>query len=176
MAERRCALPPCWQDGAAIMASTQRFILKASADAAENVRSNKRAIRQIDESCAASRRELDSSYELLRRVRQSLGEPLAPRTIEGRPTEEGRSFDPKAVAVLLEAFRGVVVELGLREPAEQEMAAKCVIRVARDQTDLDAVRLRDGAISSMVSEGKAVHAVFRPTRPPSPAPRYRASA
>jgi hypothetical protein len=139
------------------MAPARQFVLKASADAAENVRSNKRAIRQIDDSCAASRRELDSSYDLLRKVRRSLGETPAPKTVEGRPVDEGRSFDPKAVAILLEAYEGVVTELGLREPVEREMAAKYIIRLAGYQTDLDALRLRDRAASSMLNERETAH-------------------
>jgi hypothetical protein len=62
------------------MGSTQQFVLKASTDAAENVRSARRAIRQMDDSCAASRRELDSSYELLRKVRGSLSEAPEPKS------------------------------------------------------------------------------------------------
>jgi hypothetical protein len=158
------------------MASTQQFILKASADAAESVRSNKRAIRQIDESCAASRRELESSYELLRKVRRSLGETPPTKSVEGGtekpeqnrrtrglrftqmpldPVDEGRSFDPKAVAILLKAYEGVVAELGLQASAEKEMAAKYVIRLARRQGDLDPLSLRNGAASSMLNECEA---------------------
>lgn len=69
-----------------------------------------------------------------------------------KPVDEGRSFDPKAIAILLEAYAGVVVELGLRAPAERERAAKYIIRLARRHTDLDASRLRDGAASSMLNE------------------------
>ena len=32
---------------------------------------------------------------------------------------EGRNFDPKAVAILVEAFEGIVDELYLRTPAER---------------------------------------------------------
>jgi hypothetical protein len=41
-----------------------------------------------------------------------------------------RNFDPKAVAVLTEAFDGVVAELALQAPAERARAAKLIIRLA----------------------------------------------
>jgi len=37
---------------------------------------------------------------------------------------EGRNFDPKTAAILVEAFDGIVDELYLRTPAEREKAAK----------------------------------------------------
>jgi hypothetical protein len=54
-----------------------------------------------------------------------------------RILNESRSFDPKAIAILLEAFDGVVAELSLRAPAENVRAAKLIIRVALGQEDLD---------------------------------------
>ena len=45
-----------------------------------------------------------------------------------RMLEEGRSFGPKAVALLLEAFDGIVAELDLRSAADREKAAKIVMR------------------------------------------------
>jgi hypothetical protein len=47
-----------------------------------------------------------------------------------RMLEEGRSFGPKAVALLLEAFDGIVAELDLRSAADREKAAKIVMRLA----------------------------------------------
>jgi hypothetical protein len=41
-----------------------------------------------------------------------------------RMLEEGRSFGPKAVALPLEAFDGIVGELDLRSAADREKAAK----------------------------------------------------
>ena len=41
-----------------------------------------------------------------------------------RMLEEGRSFGPKAVALLLESFDGIVAELDLRRAADREKAAK----------------------------------------------------
>ena len=62
---------------------------------------------------------------------------------------KGRSYDPKAVAILMEAFNGVVAELGLRTPAEREEAAKLIIRVAHGQPGLDAAKLRSSVIKLM---------------------------
>lgn len=41
-----------------------------------------------------------------------------------RMLEEGRSFDPKPVALLLEAFDDIVAELDLRTAADRERAQK----------------------------------------------------
>lgn len=60
-----------------------------------------------------------------------------------RMLDDIRNFDPKAVAILSEAFDGVVAELALRPPAERERAAKLIIQLALGQTDLDAAVLRD---------------------------------
>jgi hypothetical protein len=70
-----------------------------------------------------------------------------------RMLEEGRSFDPKAVALLVEAFNGIVAELNLRAAADREKAAKIVTRLAHGQATLDAVKLRDDAIGLMRKEG-----------------------
>jgi len=69
-----------------------------------------------------------------------------------RVLNQSRSFDPKAVAILLEAYNGVVGELGLRAAAEKERAAKLIIELAQDQTDLDAVKLRDSVAALMLNE------------------------
>jgi hypothetical protein len=60
-----------------------------------------------------------------------------------------RKFDPRAVAVLVETFNGVVAELGLQAPAERERAAKIVIRLPRGQTDLDTGKLRAAAVAEL---------------------------
>ena len=69
-----------------------------------------------------------------------------------RMLNQSRSFDPKAVAILLEAYNGLVGELGLRATAEKERAAKLIVELAQDQTDLDAVKLRDRVAALMLNE------------------------
>jgi hypothetical protein len=64
-----------------------------------------------------------------------------------RLLEESRNFDPKAAAVLSEAFDGVVAELDLRTNADRERAAKIIIRLALGQNKLDAAKLRDLAVA-----------------------------
>jgi hypothetical protein len=64
-----------------------------------------------------------------------------------RMLEEGGTFDPKAVAILLEAFNGIVVELDLRTIADREKAAKIVIKLALGHANLDAAKLRDDALA-----------------------------
>lgn len=66
-----------------------------------------------------------------------------------RMLEEGRSFGPKAVALLLEAFDGIVAELDLRSAADREKAAKIVMRLALGQAHLDGAKLRHDAIGLM---------------------------
>ena len=59
------------------------------------------------------------------------------------------TFDPKAVAVLLKAFDGVVADLELRTDAEREKAAKIIVWLATGQEDIEAAKLRAGAVASM---------------------------
>jgi hypothetical protein len=66
--------------------------------------------------------------------------------------DDNRTFGPKAVAVLLEAFDGVVAELELRTRADKEKAAKIVIRLALGQNNLDAAKLRDQAVAAVRNE------------------------
>ena len=70
-----------------------------------------------------------------------------------RMLEEGRSFGPKAVALLLEAFDGIVAELDLRSAADREKAAKIVMRLAMGQAHLDGAKLRHDAIGLMRKGG-----------------------
>jgi hypothetical protein len=63
---------------------------------------------------------------------------------------ESRSFDPEVVAILLEAYDGVVAELGLRILAEKQEAARIILQLAIDQPDLDVARLRAGAVALMM--------------------------
>ena len=69
-----------------------------------------------------------------------------------RMLEKGRVFEPKAVAVLLEAFDAVVAGLELRTVAEKEQAAKIVIRLTIGQENLDSGKLRAGAVALMRNE------------------------
>ena len=66
-----------------------------------------------------------------------------------RMLKEGRSFGPKAVALLLEAFDGIVAELDLRSAADREKAGKIVMRLALGQAHLDGAKLRHDAIGLM---------------------------
>jgi hypothetical protein len=66
--------------------------------------------------------------------------------------DDNRTFGPKAVAVLLDAFAGVVAELELRTRADREKAAKIVIRLALGQNNLDAAELRDRAVATLRNE------------------------
>ena len=66
-----------------------------------------------------------------------------------RLLNESRTFDPKAVAILVQAFNGIVTELGLQAPAEREKAAKFIIQLAHRQPDLDAAKLRADAAALM---------------------------
>jgi hypothetical protein len=67
--------------------------------------------------------------------------------------DESGSFDPKAVAILLAAYDGVVAELGLQAPTEREKAARFVIQLARGRADLDIASLREGAADLLRNEG-----------------------
>ena len=66
---------------------------------------------------------------------------------------EGGSFDPKAVAILLEAFDKSVADLDLRTDADREKAAKIVLRLAHGQTELDAAKIRSEVVRLMRREG-----------------------
>ena len=70
-----------------------------------------------------------------------------------RMLDDNRTFDPKAVAILLEAFNDIVVALDLRTDADREKAAKIVIRLAHGQTDFDEVKIRDEAVRLMRKQG-----------------------
>jgi hypothetical protein len=72
-----------------------------------------------------------------------------------RLLDESRAFEPKAVAVLVEAFDAVVAELNLRTNADKERAAKIIIRVALGQQSFDAAKIRDLAIIAMRKESGA---------------------
>ncbi len=65
---------------------------------------------------------------------------------------EGRNFDPKAAAVLVEAFNEIIDELNLRTLGDRERAARIVIELAAGRSLVDAAELRDDAISLMRDE------------------------
>ena len=66
---------------------------------------------------------------------------------------DNRTFDPKAVALLLEAFDEIVADLDLRTAADREKAAKIVMRLAHSQTELDAAKIRAEVVRLMRKEG-----------------------
>ena len=66
---------------------------------------------------------------------------------------DNRTFDPKAVALLLEAFDEIVADLDLRLEADREKAAKIVMRLAHGQKELDAVKIRAEVVRLMRKEG-----------------------
>ena len=74
-----------------------------------------------------------------------------------RLLNESRAFDPKAVAILLEAFNAVVAELDLRTGTDKERAAKIIIRLALSQRKLDAATIRDQATIAVRKETRARH-------------------
>ncbi len=74
-----------------------------------------------------------------------------------RLLDESRAFDPKAVAILLEAFNAVVAELDLRTGTDRERAARIIIRLALSQRNLDAATIRDQAIIAVRKETRARH-------------------
>ena len=65
---------------------------------------------------------------------------------------EGGTFEPKAAALLIEAFNAVVAELDLRAGADKERAAKIIIRLAHAQRSLNAAKIRDQAIIEVRKE------------------------
>jgi hypothetical protein len=62
---------------------------------------------------------------------------------------EGGSFHADSVAILVDAFNGVVDELGLQVPAERERAARLINRLARGHTELDTAKIRASAIAEL---------------------------
>jgi hypothetical protein len=62
---------------------------------------------------------------------------------------DDRNFEPQSVAVLVEAFNGVVSELGLQETSERERAARTVIRLAQVHPGFDTPKLRAAAIAEL---------------------------
>ena len=73
---------------------------------------------------------------------------------------DNRTFDPKAVALLLEAFDETVADLDLRIEADREKAAKIVMRLAPSQTELDGAKIRAEAVRLMRKEGMGRRRAF----------------
>ena len=70
-----------------------------------------------------------------------------------RMLNDNRTFEPKAVALLLEAFDEIVAALDLRADADREKAAKIVMRLAHGQAELDAAKIRAEVIRLMRKDG-----------------------
>ena len=66
-----------------------------------------------------------------------------------RMLNDNRTFEPKAVALLLEAFDEIVAALDLRAAADRQKAAKIVMRLAHGQRELDGAKIRAEAIRLM---------------------------
>ena len=67
------------------------------------------------------------------------------------------AFDPKAAAVLVEAFNEIIDELDLRTIADRERAARIVIELAASKSTLDVANLRDEAVDLIGNESVGVH-------------------
>jgi hypothetical protein len=69
--------------------------------------------------------------------------------------DESGSFDPKAVAIMLEAYDGVVADLRLQAADEREKVARLVMQLARGRADLDSASLRSGVTALIRNEGRS---------------------
>jgi hypothetical protein len=72
-----------------------------------------------------------------------------------RLLNESGSFDPKAIAIMVEAYDGVVADLGLQGADEREKAARLVMQLARSRADLDMASLRSGVADLIRNEGRS---------------------
>jgi hypothetical protein len=72
-----------------------------------------------------------------------------------RLLNESGSFDPKAIAIMLEAYDGVVADLGLQATDEKEKAARLVMQLARSRVELDTASLRNGVTDLIRNEGRS---------------------
>jgi hypothetical protein len=68
----------------------------------------------------------------------------------------GGVFDPKSILLLLEVFDEIVVNLDLRTNADQEKAAKIILRLAHGQPNLDAAKIR-ASVARLMRKGGAGH-------------------
>ena len=69
--------------------------------------------------------------------------------------DESGSFDPKAVAIMVEAYDGVVADLRLQATDEKEKAARLVMQLARGRADLDIASLRNGVTDLIRNEARS---------------------
>jgi hypothetical protein len=65
---------------------------------------------------------------------------------------EGSVFDPDQVRDLTRVYREVTAALSLTTRAAKEDAAKAIIRIAREQTDFDAAKLRGQVMDELARE------------------------
>ena len=70
-----------------------------------------------------------------------------------RMLDQSGSFDPKSVAIMLEAYDGVVADLRLQAADEKEKAARLVVQLARGRGDLDTASVRNGVTDLIRNEG-----------------------
>jgi hypothetical protein len=70
---------------------------------------------------------------------------------------ENRNFDQKAIAILLEAYDGLVAELRLRTIEGRESAARAILQLALGRSDLDVTGLREEAVALMRGASAGVH-------------------
>jgi hypothetical protein len=69
-----------------------------------------------------------------------------------RKVLEGSVFDPDQVRDLVRVYREVTAALSLKTRAAQEDAAKAIIRIAREQIDFDAAKVRDQVTDELARE------------------------
>lgn len=72
-----------------------------------------------------------------------------------RMLDESGSFDPNAIAIMVEAYDGVVADLGLQAADEREKAARLVMQLARSRVHLDTASLRSGVTQLIRNEGQS---------------------
>ena len=72
-----------------------------------------------------------------------------------RLLDESGSFDPKAIAIMVEAYDGVVADLGLRAADQREKAARLVMQLARSRMELDTASLRSSVTDLFRNEGRS---------------------
>ena len=77
-----------------------------------------------------------------------------------RMLDDDRISDPKAAALLLEAFDDIVAALDLRTDADRDKAAKIVMRLAHGQTELDAAKIHAEVVRLMRKEGRGRRRAF----------------
>ena len=74
--------------------------------------------------------------------------------------DDNRTFDPKAVALLLEVFDDIIAAPDLRTAADREKAARIVMRLAAGQTELDATKICAQVVRLMRRAGRGCWRAF----------------